>query len=376
MSRASEDVHLVVSVGGSKCAFAVVGANSRAVLARSRRVEWTGTGIETTGGFVSMLVREFRRLLTEQVLDPARVQAAAMAWPGPQVGECVLATFIPGCQVPQPISRLLQQGLGSEVDRRLESIPVYVMLDAVARAAGESTPGGALHLLADDDQGAGILVNIATGIAGGVVHQGKPLLAYREFGPNYGQFGRFLFLNAATGTWTWRATLDGSVPPHPAGEIRWTHRCAGPALSLRTARWCHEHRLDTAAAGEAVAQALRYYDSEGAPRDAGHEMALLRWASTEAGGGGALVGFLDVVAAEIGGALDLLLHVFQAARLRRIVLAGGVGENFGRGTDPAFDPLLARVQGALGNRCEVRRASLGVDAEFLGLAAHCAQSIS
>jgi hypothetical protein len=79
--------------------------------------------------------------------------------------------------------------------------------------------------------------------------------------------------------------------------------------------------------------------------------------------------FVELVASEIGGALRVLLHVFESDRIGRIVLAGGVGENFGCVYGRSDDPFLDRVEKDLGQSCcRVVRARLGVDAEFLGLA--------
>ncbi|HEY1254181.1 MAG TPA: hypothetical protein VGF01_05330 [Terracidiphilus sp.] len=371
MNRQDKSVKLVVSVGGSKCAFAVVGATSRAVLARSGRVEWTGLGINTLEGFMAMLAGEFQKLLEGAGIDSSRTDAVGVAWPGPQLGGLFQATFIPGCRTPQPVALLLQRALARTVSPRFESVSVCVMLDAVARAAGETTPGGALDFSPATGFASGMLVNIATGIAGGIVCQGRPLFSHPEFGKNYGQFGRFLFLETGTGSWVWRPAQDGFVPLHPAGEIRWTRQSAGPALASRIARWCFERRIGTQNVDEEVREALRHYRTEPSSRHADYEITLLRWASTEAAQHptGPMAEFVELVASEIGGALRVLLHVFQSDRIGRIVLAGGVGENFGCVYGRSDDPFLDRVEKDLGQSCcRVVRARLGVDAEFLGLA--------
>jgi hypothetical protein len=102
-------------------------------------------------------------------------------------------------------------------------------------------------------------------------------------------------------------------------------------------------------------------------------MTLLRWTSAEAARHpeGPVAKFVALAASEIGGALRVLLHVFASDHIGRIVLAGGVGENFGRVDGQSDDPFLERVGQAVGpGGCPVVRARFGVDAEFLGLAAN------
>ena len=359
---------LAISVGGSKCAFAIVGGSPPAILARSGRIEWTGEGITNVEAFVVMLARESLKLLKQARIPAAGVERVGVAWPGPGNGGRFEATFIPGCQQPQPIPVLLRSALIAALGSGFATVP-RVVLDAVARAAGEARPGGALY----PSTANGMLVNVATGIASGLVRQGRALLAYPGIGENYGQSGRFLSFNTALGEWHWRPTADGTVPPHSPQEVRWTRHCAGPALARRMAYWCDAHRLDASKQNRAVTEALRHYKHEGAPRDTTHEMTLLHWATTEAGRHpeGPLGRFVEQVATEIGTALRTLLQVFASENIGTIVLAGGVGENFGRSEDLAHgtDDFLTNVQQAVGkNGPRVCRAKLGVDAEFLGLA--------
>jgi predicted NBD/HSP70 family sugar kinase len=367
----AESIRLAVSVGGSKCAFAAVGAVSHAVLARSGRVEWTGRGIATLEAFTEMLATEFQNLLREAGIDCTRVEAVGVAWPGPHLDGLFQATFIPGCRTPRPVGRLLQRALARALSPRLESVPVGVMLDALARAAGETTPGGALDFSPATGGASGMLVNIATGIAGGIVRNGQPLISHPGFGNNYGQFGRFLFLDTGSGAWLWRPAQDGSVPRHSSTEIRWTRYCAGPALAHRVASWCFERGVRAHGVDEAITEALQYYRAEPPSRHVGYEMALLHWTSAEAAEypDGQLAKFVKLVAAEIGAALRVLLQVFASERIWRIVLAGGVGENFGRADGRNEDPFLDLVKQTAGEGCcDIARARLGVDAEFLGLA--------
>ncbi len=359
---------LAISVGGSKCAFGIVGGTPPAVLARSGRIEWTGEGIKTIESFVGMLARETQKLLKQAGISAADIGRVGVAWPGPGTDGQFEATFIPSCEEPQPIPLLLRSTLTIPFGPAFGAIPIRVMLDAVARAAGEAGPSGALHTTAN-----GLLVNLATGIAGGRVRQGRAWLAYPGIGENYGQFGRFLFFNTVTQEWDWRPTSDGSVPSHSPREVRWTHLCAGPALARRIVRWCHETGVDARNQTPAVEEALRHYESQSAPRDGTHEMTLLRWATAESVQcpQGSMAHFVRQVAREIGAALRVLLRVFASEGIDTIALAGGVGEHFGRSDNPGNDMFLNDVQLTMEqNRTRVCRARLGVDAEFLGLASN------
>jgi hypothetical protein len=150
-------------------------------------------------------------------------------------------------------------------------------------------------------------------------------------------------------------------------------------LARRAAYWYFERGIGTQRVDEGVEEALRYYRTDPTFRHAGYEMTLLRWTSTEAARHpqGPMAEFVELVSLEIGGALRELLHVFASDRIGWIVLAGGVGENFGRVQGRSDDPFLDRVEKALGQGyCRLARARLGVDAEFLGLALNSPEVVS
>lgn len=368
MIAGEENVQLPISVGGTKCELAAVGVESGRFLARSGRVEWAGLGISSFEGFVDMVACQLKRLLHAASIHPARVVHIGVAWPGPQIGDCCLATFIPGGNTPRPFAALLRAAMARIVDERFQTVLVTVRLDAIARAAGESLPGGSLYRLASGPTRAGILVNLATGIAGAVVH-GSPLLSAPGIGVNYGQFGRFLFFQPRSGTWDWRPSADGAVARHEPDEIRWTRLSAGPALASRFGRWAAENGVHAADAAAEVRDALAHFAAPNAPRSAVLEKTLLAWITADAIGvpTGPVADFVRRAGAEIGGALRLLLDVFSAYPIDRVVLAGGVGENFGRANSADDGAFLHAVRDALGSgNCAVTRARLGVDAELLG----------
>jgi predicted NBD/HSP70 family sugar kinase len=360
-------LRLAVSVGGSKCEYALVDAATSAIRAHSRRIEWTSERVDTVEAFVGMLAAHAQRLVRDADVPADTIERVGVAWPGPETDRGFQATFIPGCKTPQPIGALLAAALAARLGPRFHDVPVHVRLDAVGRAAGEARPGGALSgPLLPRGEG-GLLVNIATGIAGAVVSDGQALLAFPGIGRNYGQFGRFLFWNVTTRTWAWRPTADGSIRSEASDEVRWTRHGAGPALARRLAAWSRQAGV-AVPADQGVAAALRHYEFESAPRDATHEIALLRWATANAYDqpDGALARFVDAVAFEIGTALNTLCGVFAAASITRVVLAGGIGENFGAHRDEMEDRLLAGVHRTLERHVVVERSRMGVDAELVG----------
>jgi hypothetical protein len=318
---------------------------------------------------VALIARQARRVLAEANLTPERVVQVGVAWPGPGVGGRWEATFIPGCQSPQPITDLLRAALTTVCGSGFAATPITIVLDAVARAAGETQAGGALHDPPGHPTSNALLVNVATGIAGALVENGSVVLSHRELGDPYGQFGRFLLFNTNTREWRWRSTRDGSVPACFPGEVRWTRHCAGPAIARRIARACQELGVRTEE-NQSVAEALRYYAGESESRIPHFETTLLTWATEESrrapkGPLGALLGQL---AEEFGSALSVLTkEVFAGEQIRKVVLAGGVGENFGRGEEPGEDRLIEDIRRTLGPEGPmVCRARLGVDAELLG----------
>ncbi len=363
-----ENVQLPISVGGTKCELAAVGVESGRFLARSGRVEWVGLGVSSFAGFVDMVASQLKSLLNVASIQPARVVHIGVAWPGPQVGNDCLATFIPGGNTPQPFAALLQAAMAKSVDERFRTVPVTVRLDAIARATGESLPGGSLFRAPGGPTKAGILVNLATGIAGGIVH-GSPLLSAPGIGENYGQFGRFLFFHRGSETWDWRPSADGTVASHGPDEIRWTHLSAGPALASRFGRWAAENGVRAAGAPAEVREAFAHFAAPNALRHTVLERMLLVWITAEANRAptGPVAEFVCRAGAEIGGALRLLLGVFSAYPIDRVILAGGVGENFGRADSADCGVFLDSVRETLARGdCLVARARLGVEAELLG----------
>jgi hypothetical protein len=242
------------------------------------------------------------------------------------------------------------------------------VLDAIARAAGETQQGGALRY-SGETMSTALLVNVATGIAGAMVVNGKVLLSHEQFGDVYGQFGRFLFLNRKTNQWRWRTTPDGSIPGSSADELRWTQHCAGPALARRIAEWCFLKRIQMKEDSIEV-EALRYFASAKLPRIPKYETALLHWTTEEIyqNPKGPMEEIARQFAHELGTALSVLMQIFQPARITKIVLAGGVGENFGRRDAAGRDEMIENIVANMNHDAPVIcRANLGVDAELLGL---------
>src|SRR5206468_28202 len=164
-----------------------------------------------------------------------------------------------------------------------------------------------------DEEGkprSGILINLATGIAGAVIFRGRVLLSHPSLGAAYGQFGRFLIFDLQTRKWDWRPTTDGSVPVHSSREVRWTRYSAGPALARRIADWCVEHRIEFEE--PSVRASLDYFRRGSSERHIVHEATVLRLSNTPAyySPDGPLAPLARHLVRELASALRRLLEVF------------------------------------------------------------------
>lgn len=213
--------------------------------------------------------------------------------------------------------------------------------------------------------GPGLVLNIGTGIAGAVVRRGKVLRHAYGLGETYGQFGRYLFRDLQTDSWSWRPTRDGSIPPHGNGVIRFTEWCGGPALARRFARLAADKRLPriAATARDQILANLSF-------RQLQAEETLLRTVSLAATeNASSLAGeFIWSVGTEIGRAVRCMTSSVCEPGFQRLVLTGGVGEKFGAAGHAARDLLLEGIQKELLPGSTVVRSNLGLDAEYIGWA--------
>jgi len=351
---------LSISIGGTNAQSSLVFLDTPALSRVSPRWQWARDPAIEVHGLLRGVVEQSLDLMRAVGIGWAELGSISIAWPGPGRDGMFEATFIPGCEMRQPVANMLRSLLAERhgVDCAIPTVNVY--LDALARSAGETWNGGGLR-----GADRGLLINIATGIAGGLVLDGQVVLAHSELGEYYGQFGRYLILDTSTERWSWRPTTDGSVPSLGKTEVRWTRLSAGPALAPRVARWLQEH-------GHALPPTPKPgLELFGDARNARTERALLELitkAALSKPSGPAGV-FADAVASEWAGAICCLLEGLRLDGAVRIVLAGGVGENLFLPLFGERDLWLNCLSAKIGRKdVQLSRSTLGVNAEITGLA--------
>ena len=374
-------VTLAVSFGGTKIAAALVGlcTGAPAVICQTGRIEWREDPRwrpeNPLESLLDLVATHVGSLLGEAELQMKDVSRIGLAWPGPgRYSEGVLsATFIP-CDS-QPVHQLLLGALRKQLRCSVDHLEVLSCLDVNARAQGEvRSPLGAFHPSRGDPQPSGVVLNIATGIAGAIVRNGSVFPELGPWGETYGQWGRYLLLKRTVGHWFWRPTNDGSVPEHGPDEVRFTQRCGGPALARRFS----DRTSDMMRAGwklsTRLARTPNMLPGEHTQRDLMAERALLVQITDSAYHDRDEIaqGFLEEVGADIGGAVRCLAEALGEGVLgTKLLLTGGIGEFFGalpRSSDHR-DILIDAVRRTLRIRgMEIARSALGLEAEFLGFA--------
>lgn len=362
---------LGISFGGSKLALGLVARDEPRVLARSGRLEWHPllNPSDPLRSLLAMVARVAGQLLEEQRFPIKSIQLVGIAWPGP--GEYsrgfLKATFLPGFEHGQHLYGLLREQLRHQFGKDIDALPMASYLDACARARGEAKVSLGGFRSADAPVN-GALLNIATGIAGAIVSNGKAILTLPELGETYGQWGRFLLRNKNSGRWRLLTTVDGSVPSYDRDtEVRFTDWSGGPALARRLAA--------------SIVQMAKGRFSEDLLRAAGEilsaqtrppmaERELLIAITREAGEDQQLRALICQAGKDIGLAMSRLRREFGTELLgTRLVLTGGIGEFFGLpDNNHGPDLLVEAVQASIGVGMEVIRSQVGLDAELIGCA--------
>jgi hypothetical protein len=362
-----------ISFGGTKVAVALVDCASPRILVQTRRIEWRILANEA-GAIAALIGCATRKLLRSAHLDASDIDCVGIAWPGPgeySAGE-VQATFITGFETRRSIFALLADEFATRLGIASGHIDWRCCPDAAARARGEVL--APTDCWVRDSQFAGLVVNIATGVGGALIRSvggalirnGMPARALPELGETCGQWGRFLVYNRASRNWSWRPTRDGSLPElDRATEVRLTELCGGPALAKEFGR-----RLSGSSARsdpELYRIACEVAASE--TRNVELELRLLR-AITESSkaGGGTAARFVEQAGASIGAARQRLRNSLGLdGNSCRVLLTGGVGENFGRPRDSSMPDLFLAAGGrAFGGAAQWERSAQGLPAELLG----------
>jgi hypothetical protein len=379
----SSKPNIAISVGGTKFGSAIVHSDPLAICAQTDRIEWRDLSAWKSSPRPETLFRLIAEktflLFQDSDFSFEDVCQIGLAWPGPgRYSQGLLtATFIPGCKEPQAIHEMVQAAFSSVFGMNCDSIEIVSALDVNVRSRGEVLhPQGALRHTESGQYPSGLVINIATGIAGAAVRDGRPLPSAFDLGETYGQWGRFLFYDRQNGEWIWRPTEDGSILPHDGSLIRFTELCGGPALSRRFAE------LVRGAPAGLVPSCLRQLATPVLPdpsqRNITAEKEFLRAITKAAHEGVPLVSdFIVRVGKEIGGALNQLINSIGEGDWDKIVLAGSVGENFGASQAGSPDMLIESIASVLPFAgLQIVRSQVGLDAEYIGFAPSVPKNLS
>jgi hypothetical protein len=391
-----------VSLGGTKLKVAAITHDSQ--LLTDAEVHWRSEpefaaclDEEGATGFCDALARLVGAFLEKRRHGWADVGLIGVGLPGPRIRERwhsfnLTKAFESGVELEEEFARAVGGLTG-------EPAPlVRVAFDAQCDAGGELYhPSGRLNTSPQAERQAGAaVVNVATGIAAGVIKRGKVLITDEDFSnhvaPPYdggaGQVGRHLWWHSEPGEWRYHYVPEGGVPA-VSGAVRMTEYLSGPALAARLL-WLlgHNQRLpglrDWAYPGVAVEEVRDVWkklreETDVTKRsqflrqsDRPLSTALLIWAdqmyaSSHPAERASVI--LQNFAREIAGEFAAALRAWAAAPgweplLRRVVLTGGVGIHFLASSDS--DPrrsFLAMLNDGLPPGATVQRSQLTDSAE-------------
>lgn len=333
MIHAPGPVNLAVSIGGTKLAFGAV--TTEGLLEMSPRIEWKKI-LETQNqynaeGFIDLILDELEKIvatLEKKGIPKDKLNEIGIAWPGPgdyQSG-IVSATFIPGFNK-YPLKTYLQKKL----KERLDITPqVKILFDAWADVFGEMAQDKTLKNW--------MYLNIATGIAVGIVKDGKIIDSYEWPGKvkvesGLGSIGRHM-IRLENGSWEYRPTPNGEIASMAKGEVRMTEWLGGPALAKRLidvviSKWETSKNVVPDDFFETSAKKLK---EEVKAKDSAAIRKVLSMICKRAQEKNELA--LEMIA-DVGKEIGLALRTFaenfpQESFHNRIILGGGIGENFGK----------------------------------------------
>lgn len=279
---------------------------------------------------------------------------------------------------------------------------VRVVFDAQCDAGGELYhPAGRLsRAFPTEPVPHATVLNIATGIAAGLIRSGEVLLETEDFrchvASEYdggaGQLGRHLWYHPKERCWTYRFCAGGKTPAVSAPAVRMTDRLSGPALAARLllllggSGCLPTQDMWTETEGCSLRDIVQLHDSiarhdldrdasiiarevRRAPRSTAS--ALLTWADRVYADGepahvaSCICSFAFAIATELAQALKTWLEARGWAPFaRHIVLTGGVGIRFLASSDSSPDrSFLDALASGLPSGCRVERSRLLGSAE-------------
>ena len=313
-----DDLCIAMDVGGTRTRVALVDRSGSIVL----REEVDTQARAGTAGAVERITSIVERLITRGGERRALGIGAALAGPvDPVAGTLYAPPNLPGWDGFSP---------GASLEPRF-GLPVWAANDATLGAVGEHAYGAGRGV---DNL---VYLTVSTGIGGGVIADGSPLLGARGFAAELGHM-----------------VIDRGGPPCSCGGRGCLESLASGTSTARFAREGLE-RGEASLMADMVAGDLSRVSSAVVMEAAGRGDALA-------------AGIVNRFVEDLGLGLSNLMHIFDP---QLIVLGGGVSQSF----DDYADALLAATRrytmANLRDKVNVTTTALGDDAPLLG-AAHMA----
>lgn len=239
-----------ISLGGTKIEIGAL--THHGVYLSSPEIKWRDSP-EFAGDeiqhFCSVLIESVNKFLKRRGYKLSDAETLGVAFPGPQRGGRWFSTNLPkffhdengGANLEEELSKIIKNGPKPEVK---------VIFDAQCDAGGEVYHAqGRLRF-----DSTAVVVNLATGIAAGLVKNGRVLIDNNDFrnnlGQDYdngaGQIGRHLWYSEEKKQWNYHYRSGGRIPNRSTAgnsSIRMTNRLSGPALAARILREFNKHGL-------------------------------------------------------------------------------------------------------------------------------------
>jgi glucokinase len=292
-----DKVNIALSVGGTKIGAGAVNQSGE-ILARAKE-------IPTSYGSQSLFHDMVGQVVN--VIDEVGIQRAIGI--GVSFPECVLPpkrVVADPENIPQ-VANLIQKRIEDMVLSELgTSLPVEVMHDAAAAVLGEISPGGTLPHCRNV-----VFIVWGTGIASGIVHNGRLYWRDSVIGRMTGEAGHLLVRDAA-GVYEYRLTPEWLKLEYPEESL--DHRLCGPSLIRRFSQKIKENAQGQAIlklAGRSLDK-LELVDINGAARR-GNDFAI---------------GLIEEAGREMGEALTPFIQYWWEERkmgfVNNIIIGSGV----------------------------------------------------
>ena len=352
-----------ISLGGTKIQMGAITEQSE--YTSDDEIYWRGEADfagsvddEEPASFCDALGQRAEDFLTKRGYEWADVGRVGIGFPGPHSGGLWYSNNLPAAF---RAGVNLEDAFRETITRRTNAQPpavVRVVFDAQCDAGGELFHARGRFFQAGGRVGRAVVLNVATGIAAGLIRDGRVLVGDTDFethlGSTYdggaGQIGRHLWYDLHKKTWAYHYCAGGATPT-VHGAVRMTEYLSGPALAGRLLVMLG--RAETLPAtgwkeGPVSLEVLHdVYTMLAAEPDitkrtqqvrrSGHRLssALLTWADdvyrreSPASAASCIGRLAQTVAEEWGAAFRVWADApGWSPYLRRIVLTGGVGIRF------------------------------------------------